>query len=155
MMFTSQAQNQKMMEQLIDQEETVRVCHYCHTKVFMNDQANDGDGLIADKLEFPVTDNNPSGVVAKEETSGVEEMAMWLGAGDVQQQKKLKQTQLQMGTKLISNEQKEIEIQQLGSEQIVNNICQSCEHFTCQKCVEPCISCQKTYCPFCLIVCQN
>ena len=82
MMFNSQAQNQKMMEQLIDQEETVRVCHYCHVKVFMNDSANDGkvkELLIADKLEIPAENNSDT-----EDTNNaeVEEMALWLGAGD-------------------------------------------------------------------------
>ena len=92
MMFTSQAQNQKMMDELIDQEETVRVCHYCHTKVLMSDSINDTDGLIADKLEVPVPSSNPSDAANKEERNGIEEMAMWLGAGDATKQKNLRQT---------------------------------------------------------------
>ena len=89
-MFTSQAHNQKMMDDLIDQEETIRVCHYCHTKVFMNDAANDGQSqLIADKQE--IQNNNPGDVVGQElEDNGAQEMAMWLGAGNSKELKKLK-----------------------------------------------------------------
>ena len=81
-----------MMDELIDQEETVRVCHYCHTKVLMSDSINDTDGLIADKLEVPVPSSNPGEAAKNEERSGIEEMAMWLGAGDATKQKNLRQT---------------------------------------------------------------
>ena len=80
-----------MMEQLIDQEETVRVCHYCHIKVYMNDSANDGkenERLIADKLEILAGNNSDS---EDQNNAEVEEMALWLGAGDAQNQAKLKQ----------------------------------------------------------------
>ena len=92
MMFTSQAQNQKMMDELIDQEETVRVCHYCHTKVLMSDSINDTDGLIADKLEVPVPSSNPSDAANKEERIGIEEVAKWLNVCDTTKQKNLRQT---------------------------------------------------------------
>ena len=80
-----------MMEQLIDQEETVRVCHYCHIKVYMNDSANDGkenERLIADKLEILAGNNSDD---EDQNNAEVEEMALWLGAGDAQNQAKLKQ----------------------------------------------------------------
>ena len=98
-----------MMDELIDQEETVRVCHYCHTKVLMNDSMNDADGLIADKLEVPIPSGNPSDAANQEESNGVEEMAMWLGAGDATKQKTLRQTQLEIGGRLLSNEPRKVE----------------------------------------------
>ena len=69
----------------------------------MSDSINDGDGFIADKLEVPVTGTNPS-EAADDEVRGVEEMAMWLGAGDATKQKNLRQTQLEIGGKPISNQ---------------------------------------------------
>ena len=113
MMFNSQAHNQKMIDQLIDQEETVRVCHYCHIKVFMNDSANDGqEQLIADKQEIPVETKSED---EEHDTADVEEMAMWLGAGDAENQSKLKQMQLEINGTPVSSRTPKTEQQMLGS----------------------------------------